>query len=1350
MDTSERRWRMNRIAGRPDVIRPVRSSVSIRVHLWLLLYASISAGADLTMAQTEFFESKIRPVLASACYDCHGPEKQKAGLRLDWRDGLLKGGDSGPAIVPGKADESLLLHAIAHTHAELKMPKNADALSKATVDDFRIWIEMGAPDPRDKPSADNEGDWPAAFALRRQWWCWQPLKNAEPPDIPGVEHPVDRFLQAEMQIHGLTPAPPADSATIARRLAFILTGLPPESETAAAPDQILNLKSQISNHLASPRFGERWARHWMDWLRYADSHGSEGDPAIPHAWQYRDYLIRALNADVPYPQLVKEHIAGDLIAPRLSADATLNESAIGPAHLRMVFHGFTPTDALDEFVTFTDNQVDVVSKAFLGLTVSCARCHNHKFDAISQEDYYALFGIFANCRPATIDVRAPKTDSATRGRMAELKKEITAAVLKDWNQSLRTLPQRLAAWQPKDDAERKEADAGGHGPLAAWLAVRDAASGQIEEKWFEACDKGIAHLQALRDWKVSADKSGRARWNGQEGNLTWSGSGAGAAAPVEAVEVSITASGERLTDGLLPQGFVSSRYAAADRAVLTSGPFPAEGGRLWVRAGGRSAGLRYAVHHYPRSGLIYPKSTLDSDDARWFEFNLDYWIGETIHLEAWTSADAPIETGGTGGHFSVLEVAYPQDARLTPPPAGIPLSLYAPEEPAAKSREEVLARYAQAISTALANRKGVHHRAEFINFFVRAGLLPAKAADLPAAAPLVEEYRRLEKTLHAPIRVPGVMEGGPGDWPLYARGDHKKPGALVPRRFLSALDATAYQTKESGRRELAASITGPGYDLASRVIVNRLWHHVFGRGIVATTDNFGKLGELPTHPELLDWLAREFQKSGGSIKAMLRLLVTSQAFQAQAAPSPEAAAKDPENKLLSHWTLRRMEAESIRDSILAVSGKLDLTAGGPGVDGTAPRRSVYVRVIRNALDSFLTVFDAPVPSSTRGRRDATNVPAQALTLMNSPLVQSWAGTWADRVINTASDKDARIRQFYRDAFQRDPSPDEIAQCALFLEQTEKTTRFARVERDLVETKLAVSQLDVDTLTAPVVAKLKSAAPPAVPGVKPFAEWDFENPDPARAGTLPLQLHGSARIAGGALHLDGQNSYAATPPLQTPMRAKTLEIWVSLTTLDQSGGGIITVQDLDGNLFDAIVFAEKDPRQWLAGSNVFSRTQTVNGPQESEATQRPVHVAITWAADGTIRIYRDGQLYGQPYQSTGPVAFDSGKCQVLLGLRHGDPTGNRLLSGSIHRARIYDRTLTPDEIALTASLEGAAITRQAILAELPEESRARYAALTDDIAALQSRLTDLSAAAPVDPWQSLALAFINMKEFISLR
>ena len=1333
-----------------------------RVLLTALTVPLCCAGAELPADQTEFFEAKIRPVLASACYDCHGAARQKSGLRLDWKDGLLKGGERGPTIVPGDPDKSLLLQAISHTHAELKMPKNADALSAATIADFREWVRMGAPDPRDKPAAESTADWPSVFALRKQWWCWQPPKLVEPPVIPGVEHPVDRFLTAAMQKQGLSPALPADPATILRRVSFILTGLPPSPDEVASftQAQILNPKSEILNQidrlLASPQFGERWARHWMDWLRYAESHGSEGDPAIPHAWQYRDYLIRALNADVSYPQLVKEHLAGDLLPPRLSADGTINEGAIGPAHLRMVFHGFTPTDALDEFVNFTDNQVDVVSKAFLGLTVSCARCHNHKFDAISQEDYYALYGVFANCRPATISAMPPSAQAETRERMTVLKEKIKCAITTEWEASFATFPQRLAAWRPANEEQRTEADASGHGPLAAWLRMRDVSPEKFAETWQAVSDAGKEWSTKNKAWKKSVGIPNRPWWNGHRGTLTWQTSGPGVETPVDHSEFLLLPDGERIIESLLPPGYASSRFSPRDRAVVASSPFNAQGGRLWVRVAGSGSGVRYVVQNYPRSGLIFPRSEINSAEPRWLEFNLDYWKGDSIHLEAWTAADAPIETGGGERQaFTLLEVACPVDAESMPPEPGVPLEWFA-QGAAPANRAELLALYTEKVRLYALCGQALREGSEFINFFIRSGLLPNTLAALPAAAPLVDEYRRLEKSLTPPVRVPGVMEGSAKDHPLYARGDHKKPGEMVPRRFLSAIDAAPYKSPQSGRLELARSLCADNNPLANRVIVNRLWHHVFGRGLVATTDNFGKLGELPTHPELHDWLALRFEKDGGSIKKMLKLLLTSQTFMAASQPSPQAAEKDPENKLLSHWTLRRMEAEAIRDAILSVSGKLDLTAGGPAVDGATPRRSVYVKVIRNDLDPFLTAFDSPVPSSTRGRRDVTNVPAQALALMNSPMIRSWADAWADRVCLETADETARVQKLFRTAFQREPLVEEVQQSLAFVHDAAGQAEMMKAQADTCRKQLAAAESERRVIYDPVRRRLQNERktqrpdPSALP--QPLAEWDFENDASDSKGALPLKLHGNAKIEDGALVVDGNGSYASSPPLTKTLRAKTLEAWMQLATLNQSGGGVLTVQDLKGDIFDAIVFAEKSPREWVPGSNNFQRTQSTSGPPETEAASQPVHVAITWAGDGAITIFRNGQPYGTPYQSTGPVTFESGQSQILLGLRHGDPGGNRLLNARILRARLYDRALTAKELAISSQLEGSTISDADVLAALPATDRARYEAATRTAAAAQHQLADLTPAGPPSqksPWRSLALALINMKEFIFL-
>lgn len=1319
-------------------------SVSPFRRLFILLPALLdtSRAAEITGPGAEFFESKIRPVLASACYDCHGPEKQKAGLRLDSRDAVLKGGESGPAIVPGNAEKSLLFQSISGAHPDLKMPKNADPLGAGAVSAFREWIQMGAPDPRDKPSAGGDGDWAAAFQLRKQAWFWQPLQNTEPPDVPGVAHPVDRFLHAAQQKAGLSPAARADEATIARRLAFVLTGLPPdtpdrpsEPHTPYPPDA-----AYVDALLASPAFGERWARHWMDWLRYADSHGSEGDPAIPHAWQYRDYLIRSLNADVPYYQLVREHLAGDLITPRLSADGTLNESAIGPAHLRMVFHGFTPTDALDEFVTFTDNQVDVVSKAFLGLTVSCARCHNHKFDAISQEDYTAMFGIFANVRPATVDAAAALAQTALVQKLSDIREDLVTTLRVEWGEYSQP-EKRLSNWQPKDDAERKIAEGEGLGPLGPWLRLKDSPDAEIAGEWdrLRALRKRYEEsLQSQREapahfrWSASADGPGRTRT-----------AGPGLTRGSEYTSLAILAEDAKPAVRFRPYAWYSDSASSRHRGVFQTEAFQSHGGKIWIRAAGRDATLRIVVQNYPRSGLIYPKTVINTPDLKWHSFDLDYWKGESLFIELLTSPDHPIETGGGDrAWFGVSEIFYPQDPKMVPAEKAATL-LQILDGTAPRSRADLEERYRHFFHGMILTSSFSDEAIGFINFAIQTGILDVKADLL---APALAEYQKLEAQIRAPIRAPGVMEGGPGDWPLYARGDHKKPGPPVARRFLSALDATPYQTKESGRRELAESIAGPGNALASRVIVNRLWHHVFGRGIVATTDNFGKLGEMPTHPELLNWLANEFQKSGGSIKAMLKLLVTSEAFMAQAAPSPEAAAKDPENKLLTHWTLRRLEAEAIRDAMLAMTGRLERNTSGPSVDGTAPRRSVFVKVIRNALDPFLTVFDAPVPSSTRGKRDATNIPAQALTLMNSPLVQTWAREWAARVSAAVPDEEGRVRQLYREAFHREPAADEVTQSLTWMKAAATTARDLEERRAQQQAQRAALENERSALAAPVIARLKEGSPAPSELPPALAEWTFEE---GTDSAIPLHLHGGAKIAGGALHLNGKDAWASTGPLAVTLKARTLEAWVSLTNLDQAGGGVFTIQDLAGDTFDAIVFAENGPRQWLAGSNNFSRTQSALGPQEADAVSRPVHVAITWGADGMIRLYRDGAPYGQPYRSNGPVEFAAGKCMVQFGCRHAQPSGNRLLAGAIHRARLYDRALTPEEISRTAMAEGAIITPAAVLAAMPAPERQQHEALTREIEVIEAAVAAEPAAA-MEPLQSLAHALLNTKEFIYLR
>jgi len=1214
----------------------------------------LPAAPPPSQLQLDFFESRIRPILAQECYECHSTAtKQKGGLTLDSRPGWQAGGDSGDAIKPGDPQNSLLLQTLKHEHEDLKMPKNGAKLDDKTIAAFEQWIREGAPDPRDAPPSkeqvEKESSWSAILQRRKQeWWAFQNLKS----EISNLKS-IDDFIEAELKKQNIHAAPSADAATLARRTSFILTGLPPHQSYSSH-------QSQVEALLNSPQFGEKWARHFMDWVRYAESYGSEGDPAIPYAWRYRDYLIRAFNDDVPYPQLIKEAIAGDLLPkPRLKNG--LNESAIGIAQLRMVLHGFSPVDSLDEMVTFTDNQIDTVTKAFQALTVSCARCHNHKFDAISQTDFYALYGIFTSTHPAVIDANAPGTGDAIRAELQKLKTEIKTTLISNW---LSKLPQTNAPSKTENREQRTE--------NFVFHGLPRSQPGEF-----------TLHDNTLR---------------------------------------------------IHPSGYISNTLTQKDRAVLFTDRFKCEGGTLWFRvAGNGGVKAKYVVQNYPRTGTIHKAIELkDAKDEKlgWRSLDLEFWKGDEIFLQLTTAADMPAEFKADSPSWFILNNAVitkdataPADVKRT--------SKFVP-------RHLVEAWQSNTLSDA---------DVEALD-----ALIQSKQLSLDSITPLLHRYRDLEAKLPLPTRVPGVIEADAKDAPLFVRGDHKQPSEIVPRRFLDALDPTPFATKQSGRHELAEHMADmQNNPLTARVIVNRVWHHVFGRGIVASVDNFGKLGDLPTHPELLDFLAQRFIGSSGSIKSLLRDILSSKTFQRASG----SHATDPENKLLSHWSTRRLEAEAIRDSIVTLSGKLDPTLYGESVGNGDERRSIYVIVIRNSLSPFLTTFDTPVPFATRGKRDSTNVPAQSLTLLNDPNIIRWARDWALRTASATSDAE-RIRQMFREAFSRDATDDEVKQSMAYLTslQAESTQEAQKLTQQ--ENQLARLNRQITAILEPAREKLlkgKPSAPSVLSVPSPLAEWTFDNLNDTH-GKLPLKLYGNARLENGALVVDGQ-SMAESGSLPKTLTAKTLEAWVQLDDLKQQGGGVITVQHKDGGLFDSLVFAEKTPAHWVAGSNFFERSELFEGPAEAEATTRPVHVAVVYQADGTIRGYRDGQPYGRTYRKAPGATFEPDQSQVLLGCRHAKPSGNHGLRARIYRARLYDRALTPEEVAQTAHVESNTISESDILAALTEPQRQHLHALQSQRDAMNQALeaarTATSGDDPkVQAWTSLAQSLINLKEFIYLR
>lgn len=1308
--------------------------------------SSLAASAPITPEAHDFFESKIRPVLAAECYECHNAKKTKGGLRLDYRDGWKKGGDTGDAIVAGDPKKSLLITSIRHEDPDLKMPDKAPKLDDKVIADFEKWIAMGAPDPRDEPPAEAVGKpaWKDLLATRRTWWSLQPVVKPEPPTVPDATTTIDRFLRAKLAAKQLTPAAPADPRTFIRRLTFTLTGLPPTPEEVEAfvADSIANRPSAIDKAtqrlLASPRFGEHWGRHWLDLMRYAESHGSEGDPDIREAWRYRDYVIRALNADVPLDQFIREHLAGDLLPnPRMNPEG-FSESTLGTANLRLVEHGFQPVDTLDDQVKAVDNQIDVATKAFQGLTVSCARCHDHKFDAISERDYYALYSVFASVRPAQVTIDSPEVQATNRAALDKLHGEIRQALASAWQPAATKLGDLLRSQSDRAESVRKvaaeiaqveeklaalewtarrklapqttgTAARQGVAPIAVWsfevdardefgkvngtlvggaeirggrlildgkrsylhteglpktltektleawvspatldqrgggviglettavhgfdtivfaekdarqwvagsnffkrserlnapeetakpgefvhVAVTYAADGTItfyrngqpygasytkppllefpadgarvllglrhkgagngyfageveearlydraltaeevatsfragtppfvtpeqiaaaltpeqraeraalesqlatlkprnvagaagSEAWEQAVKDasnkvasplhlwaklgGVAAAQFPAEWErlkneITARAEEARRFNAENYRPLWNLAGPDyakwfpygvglSAQPLSGGEFAIEPKGDRILEGLYPAGVVSHRLSEKHNALLTSPRFKIDSDSISVRAsGGDGAMVRVIVDNYPLpSNPIFPKAVLENDQTGWVRLDTAYRKGSWAYVEFGTrdeitrtitptpkNVKAPARPEGRS-HFAAGEVVAHHSSEL---PREIPAAtLLLLEGPAPRDAAELAARYAAVTAVAVeAWRAGQPSEGQIalLDFLSRRGGLPTTLPELPSLQPLVAKYRELEAAVPVLRRAPGVIETAGFDSPFLPRGDHLKPGEPVPRGYLEVFGGHVFKTALSGRRELAEEIASAQNPLTARVMANRVWHWMFGRGIVPTVDNFGRLGEAATHPELLDYLASRLVESGWSIKTLIREIAATQAFQMSSDPSPAARESDPANEWLSHFRVRRLEAESIRDSLLAVAGQLDSEMFGKSVESNVPRRSVYLQVRRTRLDPFLQTFDAPKPFTTLGRRDATNVPGQSLTMLNSPFVIAQAERWAKRIVRDGSTSPAqRVSAMFATAFSRPPTDDETTGAQAYLQ-----------------------------------------------------------------------------------------------------------------------------------------------------------------------------------------------------------------------------------------------------------------------------------------------------------------------------
>ena len=869
-------------------------------------------------AAADFFEAKIRPLLLDRCVECHGAKKQESGLRLDGREHILKGNDEGPVILLKKPERSRLLLAV-RGEGDIKMPPNG----KLTADEVAAlteWIKLGLPWPQ-SPTSESPLDPAEAIADKAQkHWAFQPVVA---PPLPAVKHetwvqsPIDRFVLARLEAAGLVPSPPADRCTLIRRAYFDLIGLPPtaaeiaEFELDNSPDAFAKVVDRL---LASPHYGERWGRYWLDLARYSDTKGYifNEDRNFPHAYNYRDWVIRALNEDLPYDQFLREQLAADcLVSGRPEESPSL--AAMGFLTLGRRFLGIKPD--------IIDDRIDVVFRTTMGLTVSCARCHDHKFDPIPTADYYSLYGVF----DAAIEKQVPIEEMSA-----------------EYEKGLREHERQV------DDTLRE-----GHAKVAADLRANVAsyllAAHEANRRGAPRTDDydfvpffGQMNPFFVNRWRTYLDET---------------------AERFDPVMAPFHAFG-----ALRPNEFEAAAAELARRFAANDDPDP-----------GRRVNPLVAELFNTEP----PKSL--PDVAERYSTLLNEVSAEWEKLVAAASQNGQLKTTRLSdpAREQLRLVFYGPFAAINVPTRDVELLLDQ------KTKDKV----------AELKRKLVGY---------------AAGPGAPRQAMILQE---VEPT-HKPR--------------IFVRGNASRPGDEVPRQFLSVVtpDRQPFQNK-SGRLEMAQAITSQENPLTARVFVNRVWAGHFGVPLVRTTSDFGLRSEPPSHPELLDYLARTFMDDGWSIKRLHRQIMLTSTYQQSSEPRPDAVARDPENRLLWRMNRRRLDWEATRDALLAASGELDRTIGGPAIEITSrpfsTRRTVYARIERQNLPGLFRAFDFASPDAHAPQRFTTTVPQQALFLLNGPFILQRAKALATRKeLHELESPPDRIRTLYAIVFGRVPTPHELS------------------------------------------------------------------------------------------------------------------------------------------------------------------------------------------------------------------------------------------------------------------------------------------------------------------------------------
>ena len=994
---------------------------AIASGILLLLCGAVGHAADepkaVTPEQTTFFESKIRPLLANNCYACHAGSESHGGLKLDSREAILKGNAHGPALVVGDTEKSALLKAV-HYDGAIKMPPTGK-LRPEEIAALTAWIKMGAPWPTTKGVGNptNPGQAPDLILTpaQKNFWSFRPIVKRPLPRVKNSAwciSPIDRFILAKLEEKGLKPAPSADRRTLIRRAYFDLIGLPPSPEQVEAfvndktPDAWAKV---VDSLLANPHYGERWGRHWLDDVRYADSNGLDENVAFANAYRYRDYVVDAYNRDLPYNVFLTEQLAGDLLSP--GDQTTQNERLTATGFLSLGAKVLAEPDKEKLVMDIVDEQIEVTSKAFMGLTVACARCHNHKFDPIPTKDYYALAGIFKSTKSMA---------------------------------SLNT----VAMWQ-----ERPIVTPQSESGLAEHLLRLREANVALNVA------KGKANDALLAEFRKDSGKYLQAAWElSQQAEPT--STAETPAQPGDPARIEIPATKfdrgnvRRDTDNFgkgigIIHNIGTPDIAEYDVNIPTAGNYQVE--------------LRYASAenrpvHLLLNGTLLKENAAGNITGSFFPEG-QKWEVQGVYLFKQGKNVFKIESANAIPHFSkILIVPAKQRAE------GVPIRTA--EEIARQYGVNVaLARYSVRFLGDIKSDPSKFAPADLeaaVRKFTARAALPEKPENLypndlkKQVAAAQKAFDTLKESETKPSMVMAVEEGKVENCRVHVRGDTQNLGDAVPRHFLSVLDGDKIVAKEgqSGRLELAQWLTNPTNPLTSRVAVNRIWQGHFGNGIVKTSENFGLLGAPPTHPELLDWLARTFTEQGWSVKKMHRLILLSNTYKMSAAADPKTTALadrvDTEDTLLWKMPRRRLDAEPFRDSILAVAGSLDLTMGGSllttanhdyvtndqsgnAAQYNSHRRGIYLPIIRNALYDMFQAFDFGDPTMVNPHRATTTVAPQALYVMNSPFVLEQAKAFAAQLLvqKTLTDAD-RVKTAYMRAYSRPATAEEAQKCQNFL------------------------------------------------------------------------------------------------------------------------------------------------------------------------------------------------------------------------------------------------------------------------------------------------------------------------------